>query len=156
MASTRFERECSLWRYGTLQERLKSRGAPRPYVIGHTCRFSSCWVSYFFGVPGTVFLSSPHSTRKPWRDNQSVPAQCIGCRQIFAKRSSLTQLPRIYGRALRRWHATSGYAGSRPPRRKRPGAAAYKSVLKKCEKACAGHVVGPDALIAEMARSAND
>jgi hypothetical protein len=59
-----------------------------------------------------------------WLDNRSLPVQYTGCRQIFAKRSSLTKLSRMYGRALRHWHAMSGYAGSHPLRKTRPGTAA--------------------------------
>lgn len=39
---------------------------------------------------------------EPWLDNRSPPVQCTRCPQIFAKRSSLTQLSRTCGRALRR------------------------------------------------------
>jgi hypothetical protein len=90
---------------------------------------------------------------KLWLDNRLLPAQCTGSRPIFAKRSGLTQLSRTYGRALRHWHAMSGYAGSRPLRRTRPRTAAWKSVLIKCEEACGDRVVGPDVLIAEIIRS---
>ena len=38
---------------------------------------------------------------EPCLDNRSLPGQCTRCPQISAKRSSLTQLSRGYGRALR-------------------------------------------------------
>jgi hypothetical protein len=61
----------------------------------------------------------------------------------------------MHGRALRRRRAMSGYAGSHPPRRTRPAAAAYKSVSTRCGKVCADRAVGPDAPIADVRRAAH-
>lgn len=84
----------------------------------------------------------PTSKPNPANVPTSKPGPFTRCRRIWKKRCVRTRLRLRPGKTSRRWHATSGFAGSRPPRKLRRGSGGLRGAAKVSRPARGGRAAG--------------